>query len=150
MGIMNRKEFAKWKPGDKVKPKTITGKGNTKQEFRKESDINYIMKRYAVTGQLPGGVVPHQGIFADVSTIGTFGDVLNRVKAAEEAFAGLPGKLRERFHNDPVELVEFLQDERNRPEAEKLGLVKVRVDQVEDRPGKDPEPKPDPKPTPKA
>jgi len=35
----------------------------------------------------------------------------------------LPAKMRARFHNDPQELLEFISNEENRAEAEKLGLV---------------------------
>jgi len=123
MGVMNRKDYEKLKPGSRVKPVLTCGPSKTKQEFGKESNINYIMDRYAKTGQLPVGVQRVQPVFADVSTIGDFSDVLRRVTAAKEAFAQLPANVRARFHNQPHELVEFLQDGSNRDEAVKLGLI---------------------------
>jgi hypothetical protein len=49
----------------------------------------------------------------------------------------LPGNVRARFHNDPQELLEFCSDEKNRAEAEKLGIAipKVVVKPVEVAPG---------------
>lgn len=126
MGMMNRKEFAGHKLGMKVKPVLVTGPGLTKQEFRDETDVNVIMKRYGATGQLPVGVQSLQPIFADVSEIGDFASLMRRTKAAEVAFMNLPAELRTRFGNDPGELVVFLQNPANRPEAEELGLVPKR------------------------
>ena len=37
----------------------------------------------------------------------------------------LPAHLRARFENDPAQLIDFLGDENNRSEAEKLGLLEV-------------------------
>lgn len=122
MGCMNRKELSKLKLGERVRPRTVTGPNRTKQEFAQESDINYIMERYRVTGQLPAGG-SRAAVFADVSEIGSFANVLERVHAAEVSFNSLPASLRSRFRNDPVQLIEFLQDSRNRVEAVKLGLI---------------------------
>lgn len=122
MGCMNRKELFKLKLGERVRPRTVTGPNRTKQEFAQESDINYIMERYRVTGQLPAGG-SRAAVFADVSEIGSFANVLERVHAAEDSFNSLPASLRSRFRNDPVQLIEFLQDSRNRDEAVKLGLI---------------------------
>lgn len=121
MGMYNVAEYKNWKPGQKVKPKTVTGPGLTKQEFASEVDVNKIMDRYVKTGQLPQSYT--EGVFADVSEIGDFANVMNRVHAADEAFALLPSKVRERFEGDPVKLIGFLADEKNRDEAVKLGLI---------------------------
>lgn len=128
MGMMNRKQYAKWKPGDKVKPKLDCGDplkdSLTKQEFGKESDINVIVGRYVRAG-VP--IMPDtQQVFADVSNFGQFGEVLQRIHAAEDAFAALPADVRSRFENDPAKLVEFVQDDANYDEAVKLGILEKR------------------------
>jgi len=137
MGMQNRKQYVKWKPGDKVKPKTLTGPGRTKQEFANEANINTIMERYRRTGQLPSVPFPQEAQFADVSGLGSFAEVQQRVHRAEEAFASLPAKIRTRFNNNSAELVEFLQDGRNYDEAVSLGLVIKK----EEPPVTTPEPK---------
>lgn len=123
MGMMNRKVLAKLKPGDRVKPRLICGPGRTKQEFVKECDINHIMKRFKITGQLPGTVQALQPVFMDVSQIGSFADVQERIHRGEAAFMELSPEVRFRFSNQPSRLIEFLQDSRNRAEAVALGLI---------------------------
>jgi len=48
---------------------------------------------------------------------------LDLVNQAESMFMSLPAKIRERFANNPAKMVKFLQDEKNRDEAERLGLI---------------------------
>ena len=55
---------------------------------------------------------------------------MNRVLAAKTEFESLPAQIRARFQNDPAQLIEFLQDENNRPEAEELGLVEKAAAEV--------------------
>lgn len=100
-----------------------------KQEYAKELDMNEIMKRAQRTGVLPS--MEHQPIFADVSGIGDFSDVMRRVDAAREAFEAMPAKVRTRFGNRADALIAFLQDEANIPEAIELGLVSAKADPVE-------------------
>lgn len=93
----------------------------TKQSFREESDINVIVARFNLTGQLPVGIrMPSYGDFADVFDFQT---AMNAIAHANEAFDAMPAGVRARFHNDPAEFVAFCSDQANREEAEKLGLV---------------------------
>lgn len=94
-----------------------------KQEFKQECDINQIMKRYENYGVLPE--VKEGGVFADVSNCGDFLAAQNVVAEAKNAFASLPASVRDRFRNDPAQLLAFLDDDKNRDEAVKLGLVKA-------------------------
>jgi len=126
MGLLNRHQFKNHKIGDRVSPGLDTGPGMTKQEFAKECDINHIMKRYGATGQLPIRS-DLQPVFADVSGIGDYADVLRRIDASRDAFRQLSPELRARFNNQPDALVEFLADTANRDEAVKLGLIAAPV-----------------------
>lgn len=97
----------------------------TKQSFAEEADINFLMDRFLRTGYLPsveelGGPQP---MFGDFSEGVSYMDALERVRAAEEGFLQLDAKVRDRFRNDPAELLEFLSDPGNREEALRLGLV---------------------------
>lgn len=121
MGMLNRHLFKNHKPGTRVRCGCDTGPGLTKQEFAKESDMNYIVARYHSTGQLPAGA--QEAIFADVSNIGDFAEMQRSVKSAEAAFASLPANVRSRFKNRPGDLIDFIQDGRNRDEAISLGLI---------------------------
>lgn len=95
----------------------------TKQEFKDECDINTILRRFNVTGQLPVGVrMPTYGDFSEVTD---FHDAVNAIALAREAFSQMSAEVRRRFNNDPGEFVDFTSDPANLPEARKLGLVPV-------------------------
>lgn len=102
--------------------------GLTKQSFRDECDINGIMSRYVATGMLEH-VNERAGVFEDFSGF-DFAQSMNVVAKANEMFAALPAQIRKRFQNDPVAFVEFVQDESNRDEAVKLGIVNKPVQSV--------------------
>jgi phage internal scaffolding protein len=91
------------------------------QHARDETDINTIVRRFGLTGELPSNVrVPQYGDFTHTTDYHT---AMNAVLAANEAFMQLPADVRTRFNNDPGALVDFVSDDNNRAEAEKLGLV---------------------------
>lgn len=97
----------------------------TQQNFCDECDINTILEKFGVTGELPATTrMPIQADFTDVMDYQT---AMNAVIAADAAFMELPAKTRARFQNDPQQLMEFLQDEGNRAEAKKLGLLAPEV-----------------------
>lgn len=91
------------------------------QSFAEECDINTIVRRFGLTGELPSNVaMPQSGDFTGVTD---FQSAMNVVRAAQEAFMELPGDVRYRFANDPQRVLDFLADGANRDEAIKLGLV---------------------------
>jgi phage internal scaffolding protein len=91
------------------------------QHAKDEADINTIVRRFGLTGELPQGVrMPQYGDFTDATDYHTS---LNAVRAADAAFMELPAHIRTRFNNDPGAFVDFCSDENNRAEAEKFGLV---------------------------
>lgn len=102
----------------------FTPPDRTKQAFKDECDINNILKQYKATGQLTH-VRSHaqQGKYDNLPDEVDFQTSLNTVIAAERAFSSLPSKLRNRFHNDPVEFLEFMSDPANQDEAIELGLA---------------------------
>jgi len=93
----------------------------TRQSFADEVDINTIVRRFNLTGQLPENVAVPQ--YADFETVTDFHSAMLQVRQAEEAFMLMPAHVRERFNNDAGKLVDFVSDESNRDEAVKLGLV---------------------------
>jgi phage internal scaffolding protein len=99
----------------------FTSPSRTKQSFRDECDINYILRQFNVTGQLPAGSVQPQ--YGDFSGITDYQSALNAVMAAQDSFLALPAKVRARFDNDPAFFVEFASDEANRDEMKALGLL---------------------------
>jgi len=91
------------------------------QHQKEESDINNIVARFGLTGELP--FADRQPRYGDFSAVTDYHSAMNAVRSASEDFMSLPADLRARFHNDPAELIEFLSLDANRDEAIKLGLV---------------------------
>lgn len=100
----------------------------TKQSFKEECDINTILKRFNITGQLP--VCPLQPQYGDFSGVFDYQTALNAVIAAQDSFNALPATLRNRFANDPAAFVDFCSDESNREEMIRLGLVIEKATEV--------------------
>lgn len=104
--------------------------GLTQQQFAEEVDINTIVKRFGITGQLPENLrMPVSGDFTDISD---FQSAMNAVVAAKGEFMRLPGELRQRFNHDPAQLISFLEDDKNKDEAIKLGLVNKPPEKTRD------------------
>jgi len=99
------------------------------QHFKDECDINNILRQFNITGLLPES--PLSPRYGDFTGIGDYQSALNAVIAAEDGFMALPADIRSRFMNDPAMLIDFLADESNRAEAEKLGLVEPKMAQIE-------------------
>lgn len=101
------------------------------QHQKEEADINTIVKRFGLTGELPTNVrMPQYGDFYDVMD---YQGCLNAVKAADAVFMTMPAEVRARFENDPAQFVEFCLDENNREEAIKLGLVEKKSEPVKEQ-----------------
>ncbi|WNK14940.1 MAG: internal scaffolding protein [Microvirus sp.] len=91
------------------------------QHQKEEADINTIIRRFGISGQLPTNVrMPTYGDFTDVTN---YHEALTAVKEAENSFMAMPAYIRERFGNNPEKFVEFCSDDANYDEAIKLGLV---------------------------
>lgn len=97
------------------------------QSAAEEADINTIVRRFGLTGQLPAQVaIPRSGDFTNVPDYHT---AMNLIRTTHEEFMRIPADIRARFENDPQRFMEFFEDERNREEARKMGLLKaVSVD----------------------
>jgi hypothetical protein len=92
------------------------------QSARDETDINTIVRRFGLTGEMPSDVaMPQSG---DFSGLPDFHAAMNAVRDAQVEFLRVPADVRARFNNDPGRLMAFLEDDRNRDEARKLGFLK--------------------------
>jgi phage internal scaffolding protein len=93
----------------------------TIQSAKDESDINTIVRKFGLTGELPNDLkMPQSGDFTDVPDFHT---AMNLVRSAQEEFLRVPAEIRARFANDPQRLMQFVEDESNRDEARKLGFL---------------------------
>jgi len=94
------------------------------------TDINVILKRFGITGQLPTSVrAPQYGDFTGVTD---YQSALAAIQLADESFLELPAHVREEFNNDPQLFVDFCSDEANRADAERLGLVMPKAEIVKE------------------
>lgn len=92
------------------------------QSAAEEANINTIVRRFGLTGQMPAQVaMPRSGDFTNVPDFHT---AMNLIRQAEEGFMQVPADVRARFGNDPQRFMDFLEDDGNREEAIKLGLLK--------------------------
>lgn len=110
---------------------SFPGHSLTKQSFKDECDINKIMAQYVKTGTIQH-VKLHAPEYGFASSL-DFGESIRVVTKAQEMFDDLPSGLRTRFHNNPAEFLEFVQDASNHDEMRTMGLLA-----------------PDPSPTPEA
>jgi phage internal scaffolding protein len=100
--------------------------GRTKSDMAKDCDINQIMKKFKATGELPR-MVEANPAYGDFSDIPPYQEALERVRFAEQQFAGLPAAVRKRFGNDPAEFLAAASDPRSGPLLLELGLAEQRV-----------------------
>lgn len=96
----------------------------TQQHMGPETDINLMMRRYALTGEF--------AVRRDVAEYGEFDEavdfrrMIEVVEQGKRAFARVPSAVRARFENDPGQFLDWIHDEANYGEAATLGLVPKR------------------------
>lgn len=95
--------------------------GKTKQSFKDESDINFILARFKRT-RVIDWVDKYPARYGDATGY-DFQDALNIVVKGREAFAALPASIRSRFANDPAQFLDFVHDKANEEEMRKMGLL---------------------------
>lgn len=100
------------------------------QQFKEECDINTIVRRFGLTGQLPDDYRPPQS--GDFTNVMDFQTAMNALTDANAAFMQMPAELRARFNNDPQRLMTFLDDDKNKDEAAKMGLLRPPVEKTRD------------------
>ena len=100
-------------------------KSLTHQSFKEECDINTILDRFGITGELPENL--EYSVNTDFAETFDFQSAQNQLIEAKNSFMALPAKVRSRFDNDPGLFVDFCSDPNNVQEMIDLGLaVKVQ------------------------
>lgn len=112
-----------------------------------DADINVLVKRFGLTvDSVPDpSVWQNIGDFSDLTDLHT---MQHRVLEAKWAFMELPSHVRERFENEPANLLDFLDDPGNAHEAAELGLLTPEAKAALLRPKPVKEPVSDPAPVP--
>lgn len=93
----------------------------TDQSMKEDADINVILKRFGITGELPQNYRPP--IEADFVDVFDYQSARNALIEADRRFMEMPAELRARFDNDPQKVVDFLLEPKNLDEAIRLGLA---------------------------
>ena len=102
----------------------FTDPSMTQQHFKDECDIDRILRKYNKTGFLVNPLEARRPAkWGDFSSVADYQASMNRLVQVQEAFEALPSRVRERFRNDPMQMLAFLEDPANKDEAIKLGLV---------------------------
>lgn len=93
----------------------------TEQNHKDECDVNKIIRKYDKTGLITH-ISKIEAKFGDM-TGGDFKEAHDLVINAKRMFDELPSNIRNRFKNNPEELLTFMEDPENRDEAIELGLI---------------------------
>lgn len=109
---------------------TVTGltcldESLTVQDHAEDADINTLVKRFGITGEIP--VLDRVPIQEDFVKAVDYHTALNAMIEADRAFMELPADLRKRFDHDAGKFVAFCSDEKNRDEMINLGLIEKPV-----------------------
>ncbi len=102
----------------------------TKQEFHSECNINTIMAKYERDGSIDH-VRDRDGDYGDFSEIVDYQSACNSVIDAQEAFAGLPARLREAHGNDPARFLAWF-DEASEDDLREAALLPPKEVKVAD------------------
>lgn len=126
------------------------GESRTKQSFKKETDINFILAQ-SEKGLMVTHVNAHQGDYGNFINATDYHTSLNLINAADRSFMTVPASVRAQFNNDPQQFLEFVQNPDNLDEMISLGLANApRPDPDRPKPEGTPKPPPaaDPAPDP--
>lgn len=93
----------------------------TSQEDKEDADINVLVRRFGVTGEIP--VLDRLPLIEDFVGLTDYHSAMNALVEADRTFMELPAELRARFDHNAGKFVDFCSDEKNRDELVKLGLV---------------------------
>lgn len=96
-------------------------KSLAQQHQKDEADINTIVRRFGLTGELPSGI--RMPTYGDFTVVTDYQTALNAVKAAEASFMAMPAHIRMKFDNSPEKFVDFCSNPANLEAAIELGLA---------------------------
>ena len=122
------------------KPKIICGEGKTKSEYADSCDVNKILAKYKRIG-LVEHVNDREPQYIDCTEVKDYQQAMDLCCSIQHSFEALPAKVRKKFNNDPLQMVEWVGDPENEAEAVQMGLVNkdvpVEVDAPQEEQKKD-------------
>lgn len=110
-----------------MKPIQPNRESQVQQSAAKSADINHMVQQHLHgPGRLGKPIgdpnATRQPRFMEVPSA-SFHEMLIQVTDIQNEFRGLPAKIRNRFQNDPFQMLRFVENPRNRKEAIKMGLI---------------------------
>lgn len=75
------------------------------QHMKEEVDINNIVRRFGLTYDLPAW--RGEGMYGDFTGISDYESAVAKIRAVDDRFLAMPAEIRDRFKNDPAELVRW-------------------------------------------
>lgn len=106
----------------------------TDQSQFQESDINYIVKKYADgrTGITTLDLGADAGVlqYGDTLLPGDYETALDLINAVNEEFYELPSQVRAEFNHNPKELINALADPRQKVRLQALGLLRENTSEA--------------------
>lgn len=91
------------------------------QSAAEDADINTIVARFGLTGEMPQGArLPSYGDYAGITD---YRAALAAIQEADENFMQYPAEMRARFNNSPHQFMEFVSNPANQEEIYNLGLA---------------------------
>lgn len=106
----------------------------TDQSQFQESDINYIVKKYADgrTGITTLDLGADAGVlqYGDTLLPGDYETALDLINAVNEEFYELPSQVRAEFNHNPKELINALADPRQKVRLQALGLLRENTNEA--------------------
>lgn len=118
----------------KIVRKSFEGTTSMTEQSHKDScDIVLIMNKAQKTGMVQH-LAKNQGQYMDLASRPDYHEAMNIIAEAKSTFETIPPKIREKFHNDPSEFLEFIQDKENRAEMLELGFTDDHLPPKEEEP----------------
>lgn len=97
------------------------GDSKTKQEFKQDVDVNFIVKKFQMTGSV-SHLARAKPQFADVSNAVSLHAAMNMMKEATKGFSDLSSAIRAEAGNSPVRFLEMLESEEGTADLVEAGL----------------------------
>jgi hypothetical protein len=104
----------------------------SRSDMAESTKINNILNRYNNAGvDFFANKYVNIDLDSDVLNIDLCQDlhsVNNRLIELQSSFINnIPAKIRREFNNDPIEMIKFLQNEKNHDQAVQMGLLKPKI-----------------------
>ena len=94
----------------------------TQEHFKDECDINFMLARHGVLDPQPGS------FYCNFDTARDLRESLEYLREAEDSFLSLPASVREKFANDPANLLDFISRPENVSRFGEFGLTSAMVE----------------------